>query len=528
MSLAYYRESHHKAGAFCASRGLDVSVRVMTRVWDESKQEDNYRLLLLAIADNANDDGVAWPGLEHLQNKILKSESQTRRIRDVLIQSREVYYATAVGRGNKCCYFVMTGLGRERIEKVLIEYFGIPSEKVSSEADLILARPIKGVSNTSKKVSSERLKGVITERESGTTVEPYTEPYLDSSFTNVQEESLADRSKALEPEYDDIQSKALDAYKQQHAVAALSLPECEGEIAAPPAAPPPPMGERPEWFRKMQADCQLPDGPKREAAKEADRGLYTPGEVQVHRGRVAIADADGNMRPAPKERTPVNTLHAWMNELAGESVNGHPVALPQQDPPIGYEWLYSTGSRAIVHLIKAHSDYAKARTLCKKSVVARIYYNEFLACVTRPPCPDCLRLAAEASAPKAPKQRKATEPRPRDPVFDVIASVYHKLDKVPAKSGKWIGAETAIVRGCQPDGMTDEQLVLDLKALPAWYKIHHPKMDLPKKGEKICGYLKEMRDNLHNTGNGKVGHYEEKEVQPGIWKNVWVKHEQPV
>lgn len=46
-----------------------VSVRVLSWVWDHSQAAGNDRLVLLAIADNANDEGTCWPGVALLAHK---------------------------------------------------------------------------------------------------------------------------------------------------------------------------------------------------------------------------------------------------------------------------------------------------------------------------------------------------------------------------------------------------------------------------------------------------------------------------
>ena len=50
----------------------------MNRVWRESPAKGSELLLLLAIADFADDDGVAWPGVETLAKKARLSKRQTQ------------------------------------------------------------------------------------------------------------------------------------------------------------------------------------------------------------------------------------------------------------------------------------------------------------------------------------------------------------------------------------------------------------------------------------------------------------------
>lgn len=57
-----------------------MSVRVMTWVFEHSKSTGNDRLVLLAIADRANDEGTdAWPSIETLAGKTRASESTVKR-----------------------------------------------------------------------------------------------------------------------------------------------------------------------------------------------------------------------------------------------------------------------------------------------------------------------------------------------------------------------------------------------------------------------------------------------------------------
>lgn len=46
-----------------------MSIKVMTHVWDNAKQKGSAMLLLLAIADMANDEGECWPSTETLAHK---------------------------------------------------------------------------------------------------------------------------------------------------------------------------------------------------------------------------------------------------------------------------------------------------------------------------------------------------------------------------------------------------------------------------------------------------------------------------
>lgn len=46
-----------------------MSIEVMTRVWKHSRHKEGTLLVLLAIADFANDDGVAFPSMKTIAKK---------------------------------------------------------------------------------------------------------------------------------------------------------------------------------------------------------------------------------------------------------------------------------------------------------------------------------------------------------------------------------------------------------------------------------------------------------------------------
>lgn len=69
-----------------------MSIKVMTNVWEHSAMKGSALLLLLAIADHADDDGLAFPGTEKLAKKIRMSERQVKRLRQILYKSGELEY----------------------------------------------------------------------------------------------------------------------------------------------------------------------------------------------------------------------------------------------------------------------------------------------------------------------------------------------------------------------------------------------------------------------------------------------------
>lgn len=58
-----------------------MSIEVMTQVWKHSKQRGAKLLILLALADFANDESVAWPSVDTLAKK---ARCSRRRVQDAI------------------------------------------------------------------------------------------------------------------------------------------------------------------------------------------------------------------------------------------------------------------------------------------------------------------------------------------------------------------------------------------------------------------------------------------------------------
>lgn len=61
-------------------KGLFVmSIAAMVNVWQSDDTKGGERLVLLALADSANDDGYCWPSIAHLAKKCNMSPQAVRR-----------------------------------------------------------------------------------------------------------------------------------------------------------------------------------------------------------------------------------------------------------------------------------------------------------------------------------------------------------------------------------------------------------------------------------------------------------------
>lgn len=54
-----------------------MSIRVMSAVWERMDVDGTLLLLMLALADHANDAGVCWPSVVTLSHKIRRSRART-------------------------------------------------------------------------------------------------------------------------------------------------------------------------------------------------------------------------------------------------------------------------------------------------------------------------------------------------------------------------------------------------------------------------------------------------------------------
>ena len=84
-----------------------MSIAIMNAVWKTSKQKGNALLTLLAIADIADEDGKAWPGIKFLADKVRISERQIQRLLPQIVASGELHIAKGGGRRNTNLYTVV-------------------------------------------------------------------------------------------------------------------------------------------------------------------------------------------------------------------------------------------------------------------------------------------------------------------------------------------------------------------------------------------------------------------------------------
>ncbi len=111
-----------------------MSIKCMTTVWEKSKHKGGNLLLLLAIADNANDDiWHAWPGMSTLAKKTRRTERTIRNQIPEIEASGELIVYRKEGQVNH--YLITTGLTKDEVEVNLRAFctkLGITPEDISS------------------------------------------------------------------------------------------------------------------------------------------------------------------------------------------------------------------------------------------------------------------------------------------------------------------------------------------------------------------------------------------------------------
>jgi hypothetical protein len=67
-----------------------MSASVVSKVWKHSHAMYKERIMILALADCANDQGVCWPSVAHLAQKCRISESTAKRLIQKLVGRGEL------------------------------------------------------------------------------------------------------------------------------------------------------------------------------------------------------------------------------------------------------------------------------------------------------------------------------------------------------------------------------------------------------------------------------------------------------
>lgn len=85
-----------------------MSIRIMTAVWERTDLSSTQKLVLLALADWANDEGLCWPSINRLAVKASMAGRSIQRIIRELEDAGFVRRDEVTGKGNK--YWILSPL----------------------------------------------------------------------------------------------------------------------------------------------------------------------------------------------------------------------------------------------------------------------------------------------------------------------------------------------------------------------------------------------------------------------------------
>src|SRR5688572_19146811 len=96
------------------SRRNELSIKIMTQVWEVALPTPAHKLVLMKFADHANDDGVCYPGAKGVAKACSLKE---RQVRKVISELREWGFIKLIEEENAatkkpCVYSITPALGR--------------------------------------------------------------------------------------------------------------------------------------------------------------------------------------------------------------------------------------------------------------------------------------------------------------------------------------------------------------------------------------------------------------------------------
>lgn len=158
-----------------------MSIRKMNDVWKLSEQSGGKLLLLLAIADFANDAGMAYPGIDTLAEKTRQSRRTVQRQISDLEEEGELAVEPGTGRSNTNTYWILAGMDPHTRAKIIQDCQKLKDDKMTPfrEQKKGVIHDIKGDIHDTKRVSSgakNPIKGDIDDIKGDTAMTP--EPLL--------------------------------------------------------------------------------------------------------------------------------------------------------------------------------------------------------------------------------------------------------------------------------------------------------------------------------------------------------------
>jgi len=232
----------------------------MTAVWDHSKARGAQLLLLLAIADNAGDEGLAWPGLEELAKRArvkkravidqIEKLEKTGELRVLRRTGKHNYYVVDVGLTDADRQNALKRLAArvdEPIEELERELFSSPPEGktrklVQKRAPVQKHAPVRKSAPVQKRAPvQESAPPPVHETAPVPVQKPAPDPSVEPSIEPSTEAAAATNGES------ESQGLAMAASQMAAAAAAEPVKEVDSAEQAAPTPPPAPT-ERPNAF----------------------------------------------------------------------------------------------------------------------------------------------------------------------------------------------------------------------------------------------------------------------------------------
>src|SRR6476660_10073117 len=107
-----------------------MSIRVMSAIWTNAKYEGGALIVLLALGDWADDDGLCWPKVSSIAKKARMTERQAYKILKPLREDQILSTEPGGGRGNPSRY----RLNLETLNCNSVNSNSVKRDSVKSEA----------------------------------------------------------------------------------------------------------------------------------------------------------------------------------------------------------------------------------------------------------------------------------------------------------------------------------------------------------------------------------------------------------
>lgn len=137
-----------------------MSIKIMARVWELSKQKGTDLLLLLALADNSDDSGYCWPGIEYLADKIRMTPRSVINAVQRLEKSGEIIVNHNRRTGNR--YLIAVGMDAKELEKGALK-LGCENFSDSAENVAVFTSEVKNIHIRSETAISQEPSRTVKE-----------------------------------------------------------------------------------------------------------------------------------------------------------------------------------------------------------------------------------------------------------------------------------------------------------------------------------------------------------------------------